>query len=65
MSFATIGLTVPNFVVGPVLSLIFAVILRWVSAGGWGNGGIRDIALPVSHSRYRNSRSSRASPAEA
>jgi oligopeptide transport system permease protein len=47
MSFATIGLTVPNFVVGPVLSLIFAVMLRWVSAGGWGNGGIRDLALPV------------------
>jgi oligopeptide transport system permease protein len=47
MSVATIGLTVPNFVVGPVLSLIFAVMLRWASAGGWGNGGIRDLALPV------------------
>jgi oligopeptide transport system permease protein len=47
MTFATVGLTVPNFVVGPVLSLIFAVILHWVSAGGWGNGGMRDIALPV------------------
>jgi oligopeptide transport system permease protein len=38
---------VPNFVVGPVLSLIFAVMLRWASAGGWGNGGVRDLALPV------------------
>jgi oligopeptide transport system permease protein len=47
MSLATVGLTVPNFVVGPVLSLVFAVILRWASAGGWGNGGIRDLALPV------------------
>jgi oligopeptide transport system permease protein len=27
MSFATIGVTVPNFVVGPVLTLIFAVML--------------------------------------
>jgi oligopeptide transport system permease protein len=47
MSFATVGLTVPNFVVGPVLSLIFAVTLSWASAGGWGNGGPRDLALPV------------------
>jgi oligopeptide transport system permease protein len=47
MAVATIGLTVPYFVVGPVLSLIFAVMLRWASAGGWGNGGIRDLALPV------------------
>jgi oligopeptide transport system permease protein len=22
-------------------------MLRWASAGGWGNGGIRDLALPV------------------
>jgi oligopeptide transport system permease protein len=47
MSVATVGLTVPNFVVGPVLSLIFAVMLHWVSAGGWGDGGLRDLALPV------------------
>jgi oligopeptide transport system permease protein len=47
MSLATVGLTVPNFVVGPVLSLIFAVILHWVSAGGWGNGTFRDLILPV------------------
>ena len=47
MSLATIGLTVPNFVVGPVLSLIFAVGLRWASAGGWGNGGFRDLTLPI------------------
>jgi oligopeptide transport system permease protein len=47
MSAATVGLTVPNFVVGPVLSLVFAVILGWASAGGWGNGGFRDLTLPV------------------
>ena len=47
MSLATVGLTVPNFVVGPVLSLIFAVTLSWASAGGWGKGGLRDLALPV------------------
>src|SRR5262249_29212000 len=47
MGFATVGLTVPNFVVGPVLSLLFAVALHWASAGGWGDGGFRDLALPV------------------
>ncbi len=47
MSVATVGLTVPNFVVGPVLSLIFAVMLSWASAGGWGGGSFRDLALPV------------------
>ena len=47
MSLATIGLTVPNFVIGPVLSLVFAVGLHWASAGGWGNGGFRDLTLPV------------------
>jgi len=30
-----------------VLSLIFAVGLRWASAGGWGNGGFRDLTLPI------------------
>ncbi|HVY19953.1 MAG TPA: oligopeptide ABC transporter permease OppB [Bauldia sp.] len=47
MSIATIGLTVPNFVIGPVLSLVFAVGLRWASAGGWGGGGPRDLTLPI------------------
>jgi oligopeptide transport system permease protein len=47
MAVATVGLTVPNFVVGPVLSLIFAVTLAWASAGGWGSGSFRDLALPV------------------
>jgi oligopeptide transport system permease protein len=47
MAVATIGLTVPNFVIGPVLSLVFAVTLRWASAGGWGSGGLRDLILPI------------------
>jgi oligopeptide transport system permease protein len=47
MATATIGLTVPNFVVGPLLSLIFAVGLSWASSGGWGSGTPRDLALPM------------------
>ena len=47
MSFATIGVTIPNFVVGPVLTLLFAVILNWLPAGSWGDGSLRYLILPV------------------
>lgn len=47
MAFATIGVTVPNFVVGPVLTLIFAVMLSWLPAGGWGDGGFQNLILPM------------------
>jgi oligopeptide transport system permease protein len=47
MAAATIGLTVPTFVLGPLLSLAFAVLLPWASAGGWGSGSFADLALPV------------------
>ncbi|OZI39310.1 ABC transporter [Bordetella genomosp. 1] len=47
MSVATIGVTVPNFVVGPVLTLVFAVLLSWLPAGGWGDGSARFLVLPV------------------
>jgi oligopeptide transport system permease protein len=47
MSVATIGLVLPYFVMGPILSLVFAVMLHWASAGGWGSGGFRDLTLPV------------------
>ena len=47
MAFATVGVTVPNFVVGPVLTLIFAVMLSWLPAGGWGDGGFENLILPM------------------
>jgi oligopeptide transport system permease protein len=42
---ATFGITVPNFVVAPVLSLVFAVMLNWLPAQGWGE--TRQMVLPV------------------
>jgi oligopeptide transport system permease protein len=42
---ATFGITVPNFVVAPVLSLVFAVMLGWLPAQGWGSPG--QMILPV------------------
>lgn len=47
MSVSTIGVTVPNFVVGPVLTLIFAIMLSWLPAGGWGDGSFRFLILPM------------------
>jgi oligopeptide transport system permease protein len=47
MSISTIGVTVPNFVVGPVLTLIFAILLAWLPAGGWGDGSLRFLLLPM------------------
>ncbi len=47
MSVATVGVTVPNFVVGPVLTLIFAIVLAWLPAGGWGDGSLRFLILPM------------------
>ncbi len=47
MSVSTLGVTVPNFVVGPVLTLIFAIVLAWLPAGGWGDGSMRFLILPM------------------
>ena len=47
MSVSTVGVTVPNFVVGPVLTLVFAIILAWLPAGSWGDGSLRFLILPM------------------
>ena len=45
MLFAGLGLAVPKFVVAPLLMLLFAVTLRWLPAGGWGDWD--NVVLPV------------------
>jgi oligopeptide transport system permease protein len=44
MSFALGGVSVPNFVLGPVLMLIFALGLGWLPVAGWGTW--RHLVLP-------------------
>ncbi|WP_114388745.1 oligopeptide ABC transporter permease OppB [Notoacmeibacter marinus] len=44
---ATFGITIPNFVVAPVLSLIFGVWLGVLPAGGWNGGSFKHMLLPV------------------
>lgn len=36
MFFAIIGVSIPTFVVGPLLVIVLAVTLRWLPTGGWG-----------------------------
>ena len=44
MSFALGGVSVPNFVLGPILMLIFALGLGWLPVAGWGTW--RHLILP-------------------
>jgi len=45
MSLAMLGLSVPNFVLGPILVLVFSLWLFWLPPARW--GGISGIVLPV------------------
>ena len=47
MRLAMLGISVPSYVVGPLLVLLFAVLLRWLPAGGWEPGRWSDLLLPV------------------
>ncbi len=46
MSFAMIGISIPNFVMAPLLILLFAITLGWLPAGGWEYTPSRTV-LPV------------------
>ncbi|HMA98669.1 MAG TPA: oligopeptide ABC transporter permease OppB [Wenzhouxiangella sp.] len=46
MSLAMIGISIPNFVMAPLLILLFAITLGWLPAGGWAFTPSR-MALPV------------------
>ncbi|MDX1554925.1 MAG: oligopeptide ABC transporter permease OppB [Xanthomonadales bacterium] len=46
MGFAMLGISIPNFVVAPVLILLFAVYMDWLPAGGW-DWSFARMVLPV------------------
>ena len=41
------GLTIPTFVVAPVLQIVFGLTLAWLPVAGWDNGSPRNLILPV------------------
>ena len=47
MSVSMTGISIPNFVMAPILILLFAVYLGWLPAGGLGDGSPRNLILPV------------------
>ncbi len=47
MFFSNAGSAFPSFVMGPILILIFAIMLGWLPAGGWNNFQVRFMILPI------------------
>ena len=47
MTLAMTGISIPNFVLAPILILVFAVYLGWLPAGGWNDGAFLNTLLPI------------------
>jgi oligopeptide transport system permease protein len=47
MATAMTGITIPNFVMAPLLTLIFGVYLSWLPVAGWNGGAAPNLVLPV------------------
>ncbi|HUO68876.1 MAG TPA: oligopeptide ABC transporter permease OppB [Gammaproteobacteria bacterium] len=47
MGAAMVGVSIPSFVVAPLLILAFAVHWHWLPAGGLGDGSVANMVLPV------------------
>jgi oligopeptide transport system permease protein len=47
MALAMLGISVPNFVLGPLLVLLFSLTLYWLPPARWGGFPSRSLVLPV------------------
>ncbi|MEM9440185.1 MAG: oligopeptide ABC transporter permease OppB [Pseudomonadota bacterium] len=47
MATAMTGIAIPNFVMAPLLTLVFGVFLGILPVAGWGGGSFRNMILPV------------------
>ncbi|MEQ6890309.1 oligopeptide ABC transporter permease OppB [Halomonas sp. CS7] len=47
MGTALAGVAIPNFVIAPLLALVFGVFLGWLPVGGWNDGAWPNLVLPV------------------
>lgn len=47
MSLALAGIAVPNFVIAPLLALVFGLYLGWLPVAGWEPASLRHMVLPV------------------
>ena len=60
MAAATLGVTIPNFVVAPILTLILGVWLGWLPVGGWNGGAFVNIGSMIEALRSNHVRTARA-----
>jgi len=44
---ATAGSTIPTFVIAPLFQLVFALTLKWLPVGGWGDGALVNKIGPI------------------
>ncbi|MDN3524440.1 oligopeptide ABC transporter permease OppB [Halomonas sabkhae] len=47
MGVALGGIAIPNFVIAPLMALLFGVLLGWLPVGGWNGGALPNLVLPV------------------
>jgi oligopeptide transport system permease protein len=47
MTFAMLGISLPNFVLGPLLVLLFSLVLYWFPPARWQGFPSRSVVLPV------------------
>ena len=47
MLLGNVGSAVPSFVLGPVMIIVFAILLKWLPAGGWHDFELRFMILPI------------------
>jgi oligopeptide transport system permease protein len=47
MAISMTGISIPNFVMAPLLILLFAIVFSVFPAGGWNDGAIENQILPV------------------
>ena len=47
MTLAMTGISIPNFVLAPILILVFSVYMGWLPAGGWNDGAFKNTILPI------------------
>jgi oligopeptide transport system permease protein len=47
MGIAMVGITIPNFVIAPLLTLVIGVYFRLLPVGGYGEGSLRNLILPT------------------
>ncbi|MCG7495923.1 oligopeptide ABC transporter permease OppB [Vibrio sp. Of7-15] len=47
MSTAMLGVVMPSFVLAPALIYVFSINLGWLPAGGWNDGSLQYMLLPI------------------